>query len=761
MEEALLFSVKIDQSEAIKQTTELSNEISSLVAKQKELDQAGEKNTATYAENAALIRSLKKEQSDVNRAIDASVKAFNSANGSINQQRANLSILTQQYNALSKEERENEKVGGSLQKQMKALSDELKKNESAVGDNRRNVGNYKDAILDASRGLTIFGTDLGALKDRFEQVKSGIDTAKTGFSGFNGLLKASALGAVIFLLGGLIAAFTKFEPLMDKVKAQFAGLNAITNVFIERLTRVGRGLTEIFNGNFAEGIDMVRNSFDGMTQSMDDARTEAIALSEAMDELDDRNRAQVILNAEAKKSVDQLLLQARNRTLSERERLKLLDQAGKIERANFEQNKKLAEEDFKIALANAKLKTQLSEAEIEELLTNTSKREELEKRIGTLTGAELDVLAQKKAAIIATENETINVEEKIANRRAALIEQQNAEREKQIAAQKKAADDLQKEFEKLLSDFDATTKEQTAQYFNDLAQRRAQDLAAQSKYFADKQTALVNSYINQEITTKEYEDALLQIQVENLEKQKEVQLQNFEDTSAIELQLAQARLNIKKKSEADITASNKAEADSYIQLAQTAQNGISALAATFAEGSDLQRAAALTNAGVNLGTALGNIVATSSAPSPDNLATGGIAGIVKYGALLAQVLSAFAQVKSIIGGAAAGGGSFYTKGPTMLLVGDNPGGVERIDVSPISGRGKTVVNKNSNLVAMAGGGSLIADGGASISNISKAVQNSFDMETMLRRLPQPIVQVSEINRVNNNVAKKVQVSELK
>lgn len=761
MEEALLFSVKIDQSEAIKQTTELSNEISSLVAKQKELDQAGEKNTATYAENAALIRSLKKEQSDVNRAIDASVKAFNSANGSINQQRANLSILTQQYNALSKEERENEKVGGSLQKQMKALSDELKKNESAVGDNRRNVGNYKDAILDASRGLTIFGTDLGALKDRFEQVKSGIDTAKTGFSGFNGLLKASALGAVIFLLGGLIAAFTKFEPLMDKVKAQFAGLNAITNVFIERLTRVGRGLTEIFNGNFAEGIDMVRNSFDGMTQSMGEARTEAIALSEAMDELDDRNRAQIILNAEAKKSVDQLLLQARNRTLSERERLKLLDQAGKIERANFEQNKKLAEEDFKIALANAKLKTQLSEVEIEELLTNTSKREELEKRIGTLTGAELDVLAQKKAAIIATENETINVEEKIANRRAALIEQQNAEREKQIAAQKKAADDLQKEFEKLLSDFDATTKEQTAQYFNDLAQRRAEDLAAQSKYFADKQTALVNSYINETITTKEYEDALLQLQIENLEKQKEVQLQNFEDTSAIELQLAQARLNIKKKSEADITASNKAEADSYIQLAQTAQNGISALAATFAEGSDLQRAAALTNAGVNLGTALGNIVATSSAPSPDNLATGGIAGIVKYGALLAQVLSAFAQVKSIIGGAAAGGGSFYTKGPTMLLVGDNPGGVERIDVSPISGRGKTVVNKNSNLVAMAGGGSLIADGGASISNISKAVQSSFDMETMLRRLPQPIVQVSEINRVNNNVAKKVQVSELK
>lgn len=760
MEDALLFAVKIDQTEAIKQTTELSQEISALVAKQKELDASGEKNTATYAENATLLRSLKKEQSDINRALDASVKAFNSANGSINQQRANLSLLTQQYNNLSKEERENEKVGGDLQKRMKALSDELKKNESAVGDNRRNVGGYKDAILDASKSLTIFGVNIGNLQEGFQRAKDGIDSAKTGFAGFNGVLKASALGVIITLLGGLIAAFTKFEPLMDKVKAQFAGLNAVADVFVERLTRVGRGLTEIFNGNFANGIDMVRTSFDGMATSMADARTEAIALSEAMDELDDRNRSQIIINAEAKKSIDQLLLQSKNRSLSDRERLKLLDQAGKIERANFEQNKKLAEDEYKIALEQAKLKTQLSTQEIEELLTNTNRREELEKRIGTLNGEALDNLAQKKAAIIATENETINVEEKIANRRAALIEQQNADREKQIAAQKKAAEDLQKEFDKLLSDFDTTTKEQTAAYFNDLSKRRAEDLAAQDKYFAEKQTALVNSYINQEITTKEYEDALLQIQVENLEKQKELQQQNFEDTSQLELQLAQTKLNIKKKSEADIAASNKAEADSYIQLAQTAQNGISALAATFAEGSDLQRAAALTNAGVNLGTALGNIVATSSAPSPDNLATGGIAGIVKYGALLAQVLSAFAQVKSIIGGAAAGGGTFYTKGPTMLLVGDNPNGRERVTVEPIESRGKTSISRNSNLVKMAGGGQLITDGGAAMSRVVSSVNEQFNLEAILKKMPAPIVKVTDINRVQSNVAKTTKISQL-
>ena len=37
----------------------------------------------------------------------------------------------------------------------------------------------------------------------------------------------------------------------------------------------------------------------------------------------------------------------------------------------------------------------------------------------------------------------------------------------------------------------------------------------------------------------------------------------------------------------------------------------------------------------------------------------------------------------------AGGGEFLTKGPMTMLVGDNPGGVERVTVEPISGKGVT------------------------------------------------------------------------
>jgi hypothetical protein len=87
--------------------------------------------------------------------------------------------------------------------------------------------------------------------------------------------------------------------------------------------------------------------------------------------------------------------------------------------------------------------------------------------------------------------------------------------------------------------------------------------------------------------------------------------------------------------------------------------------------------------------------------------------LAKIPAMIAIIASGLAQQVRILKtpvSAAAGGGNFLTKGPTMLLVGDNPGGVERVTVEPISGRGKTVVHPDSNLIAMAGGGSLTAMG---------------------------------------------------
>ena len=87
--------------------------------------------------------------------------------------------------------------------------------------------------------------------------------------------------------------------------------------------------------------------------------------------------------------------------------------------------------------------------------------------------------------------------------------------------------------------------------------------------------------------------------------------------------------------------------------------------------------------------------AKSLLPSPFDWITKAL----NTGAVLASGFNAIRNINR-----AAGGGNFLTKGPTMLLVGDNPGGVERVTVEPLSGRGKT--KASGNLIQMAGGGTL-------------------------------------------------------
>ena len=60
-----------------------------------------------------------------------------------------------------------------------------------------------------------------------------------------------------------------------------------------------------------------------------------------------------------------------------------------------------------------------------------------------------------------------------------------ADNKKAVEQRIKAAEELQKAFDKLLSDFDAKSKEETQNYYNDLAKRRAKDLQETETYFSD------------------------------------------------------------------------------------------------------------------------------------------------------------------------------------------------------------------------------------------------------------------------------------
>lgn len=173
---SVLLRVDIQDADAVKKAAALREEIKRLKEEQKLLDERL-KNDSTFSQEeygAAIVKNsieLKVYQESLRnteKELANQVKATNAATGSNNQLRAQLSNLTQQYNALSKEERTNTEAGRALQAQIKSITDELKANESAVGDNRRNVGDYAGALENA--GLTVSG-----LRQRIAELKTQIE----------------------------------------------------------------------------------------------------------------------------------------------------------------------------------------------------------------------------------------------------------------------------------------------------------------------------------------------------------------------------------------------------------------------------------------------------------------------------------------------------------------------------------------------------------------------------------------------------------
>ena len=731
--EKVILSVVLDYGDSVKETAQAKTEYTQAKAALDELKKAGKETTAEYVAQEAVVKSLNDSYRQQKKALDDSVKIQTAAKGSISQMRTELSKLTAEYIGLSKAERDA--AGGKeLLTKIKSTSDELKSLEKAMGDNRRNVGNYASAFEGLVGNLQVGGVSISNLKNGLSGVTDVVKVTTGSVTGFSRALIATPIGLIIAALAGLTAAFLKFQPYVDKLEQVFGGLGQVLDVVIGRLIQVGQGVVAFLSGDFSGGIDKISNSFKGMGDEMKYAYEQGSNLAKLQQEIDDINRDNIITNSQLNKEIDQLLLKARNRTLSERERLKLLDEASAKEKQAFENTKRAAE-----------LELQKAQTEYDLAVRNQ-----------TLNDAIEDKRANAIAKINDLESQSINLQEKIQNRRDALIQQ---EIDKRNAATQKAIAEAAKtkaEFDKLVNEAEKESADSSKRYFDELNKRRAEEDAQLKGSFTQRQTELTNQLANQLITQEQYNAQILLLKEQQIQAEIELEKKRGNDTVDLELQLAQDRLAIKQNEVETKGKLSQAEINSARAVAQASQDLISNLAAAAGQGTELQKALALTNVAINLGTAIGNLVATTSAPSPDNLLTGGIAGFVKYAAFLSQVTASIAQARNIIGGAAAGGGSFMTKGPTLLLLGDNPGGVERVDVTPISGQGQTKVNPQSNLVAMAGGGTLTTYGGYAARNVMNQVQSGSS-----NRPIQVVAKITDINKLNESINSAMEISELK
>lgn len=207
--------------------------------------------------------------------------------------------------------------------------------------------------------------------------------------------------------------------------------------------------------------------------------------------------------------------------------------------------------------------------------------------------------------------------------------------------------------------------------------------------------------------------------------------------------------NEKDRAEQEVAIQQAAD-QAKLQSAKIIAGGI---ASVLQEGTDLQKFFAVTAIGIDTAEAIAGLTSASE-NNPANAVTFGGAGAIQFATGIVRILANIATAYSYLnGGRAAGGGDFLTSGPTMLMVGDNPGGVERVTVEPISGKGQTKINPYSGMVQMAGGGSLTSfnDGGLNVNSSTMETNQSVIMTNAIRRQPIPEVSVKEISKKQSRV----------
>lgn len=173
-----VLDIKVNYADAIKKIAEYRAKLDKVKEAESELKkQLNEGRISREEYNKAISDTkiasdeYKSTIRDIEKVVKNQIKLDHEQEGSLRGMRAELSNLTREYDALSREERENEKVGGALAKQINDLTDELKEAEEETGRYYRNVGNYKNSILEAIGLNNQFGESLMNLGEGSKGIK--------------------------------------------------------------------------------------------------------------------------------------------------------------------------------------------------------------------------------------------------------------------------------------------------------------------------------------------------------------------------------------------------------------------------------------------------------------------------------------------------------------------------------------------------------------------------------------------------------------
>ena len=456
-EKIKLLELDIDVNQLVKNTTDARTSVEKLKEELKLL----KKEPAENAKEISILNAQLKNASTQLRENELVLAKYtdtqNVNNLTIKEARNQLAAISVLWSNEAKLNGENTEKAMKYAEAKLILTERIKAEEAATGDNRRNVGNYTQSILEAGKSMGIFGGTFGniigslqGMQTNLVAIRGGLTAASGGATGFAGAMNvvkvaiaSTGIGLLVIAIGLLVSWLSKIDPVVDKTQQVFAAFGAAIDVvkstilkFVDGIKSVGDLLSKL-GAIIANPID----SFKQLAGSMAVAALEAAKLKEQQQDLADAMQVQEVMTAKANQQVRELILQSKNRILSQKERQALLAEAARIDQQDFERKSKLVEEDLRINTAAIAAKAQLNKQEISAL-----KQKGVEYAIELLNQGKItqeDVDAYKKAQLskISILDETTVRQEKIQNQSDALEEKRQAKAE---AYRKKLEEDEKK-----------------------------------------------------------------------------------------------------------------------------------------------------------------------------------------------------------------------------------------------------------------------------------------------------------------------------
>lgn len=285
MERINIAQVDIDVEALINKSAEVRQRIMEVSDQMKALKDALNKggiSVQEYTRQMALLQNVQRENQREQRAYDnlisshiavqhQTMQANNTLTGSIRELGTALAQNRRIYEDFTQAQRESAE-GKALLETIHAQDEAYRELQRSIGVTQVDVGNYRQAILDALGDNQAFETSMNGIVNSFNNLRVNVIALSTPFVNFvqtgrlapaalnataaatgnvstgmkilRGAIIATGIGALVVVLGSLIAYFTSTQEGINKVNKVLTPLKVVFQTLIGVVQNFGKYLLE-------------------------------------------------------------------------------------------------------------------------------------------------------------------------------------------------------------------------------------------------------------------------------------------------------------------------------------------------------------------------------------------------------------------------------------------------------------------------------------------------------------------------------------